>query len=731
MLKKSAIIHHREAGEAVARSSLILIVCLHLFCFAQLAHAAVVWSGDVDPADPTTWTSSTDGYIGKTGSGTLDITDGSDVLDDDGFIGYNSGSTGEVTVGGADSTWTNTYNLVIGTSGNGTLSITGGGTVNNTYGQIGFFSGSTGEVTVDGIGSTWASSYMLYVGSEGNGTLNITGGGEVTGGWTTWVSRYPSSTGSIHFDNGTLTTGGFISASDDLTGTGTINTGGLVSDVDLVFDATHGLSQTLTINDNPGQNITVNLTTDGSGAMGAGYGGMGTMSISDGIIIESSYSYIGYKSGSVGEVTVDGVGSTWTSSGSLVVGIDGSGTLNITGGGEVSNSYGYIGSGSGSTGEVTVDGVGSTWMNNTELYVGNFGNGTLNITDGGKVSNGHPSRIGHESGSTGEVTVDGVGSTWTSQGILVVGWFGSGSMNITGGGTLVSGISIEGTLPNIIGFMAGSTGEVTVDGAGSTWTCNKNLAVGGNGSGMLNITNGGLVSVADMLATDGDEDGNSFISMSTGGMLALQGDADGSLAEFLDLVLGTDTIRYWDDSVSDWADIAGATYGRDYTLSYLVGGALDGYTMLTVERATDGDANGDGMVNDADAAVLGTYWQTASVAGWEMGDFNGDGAVNDLDATILAANWESGDTPGDANGDGLVNDADAAVLGRYWQTASGATWRLGDFNGDGAVNDIDATLLAANWTSSANAAVPEPTGVVLLWAVVAAGIGFSSRRRKG
>ena len=41
--------------------------------------------------------------------------------------------------------------------------------------------------------------------------------------------------------------------------------------------------------------MTVNLDVDGSGAMGAGYDGTGMMRISDGIVIESTYGYIGYK----------------------------------------------------------------------------------------------------------------------------------------------------------------------------------------------------------------------------------------------------------------------------------------------------------------------------------------------------------------------------------------------------------------------------------------------------
>ena len=64
-------------------------------------------------------------------------------------------------------------------------------------------------------------------------------------------------------------------------------------------------------------------------------------------------------------------------------------------------------------------------------------------------------------------------------------------------------------------------------------------------------------------------------------MLGLYGDADDLLTDFLGLIGGTDAIRYWDDSISDWADITGATDGEDYTLS-LGAGDLAGYTMLTV-----------------------------------------------------------------------------------------------------------------------------------------------------
>jgi hypothetical protein len=48
------------------------------------------------------------------------------------------------------------------------------------------------------------------------------------------------------------------------------------------------------------------------------------------------------------------------------------------------------------------------------------------------------------------------------------------------------------------------------------------------------------------------------------------------------LIYGTDDIRYWDESVGGWANIAGATAGNDYRLTYLTKGDLAGYTVLTV-----------------------------------------------------------------------------------------------------------------------------------------------------
>ena len=76
----------------------------------------------------------------------------------------------------------------------------------------------------------------------------------------------------------------------------------------------------------------------------------------------------------------------------------------------------------------------------------------------------------------------------------------------------------------------------------------------------------------------------------------------------------------------------------------------------------------------------------------------------------VTADWPE---PGDANGDGLIDDGDAATLAANW-LQSGKTWADGDFNGDGTVDEIDVSILAANWQEGAIASIPEPNAIVLL-----------------
>jgi hypothetical protein len=86
--------------------------------------------------------------------------------------------------------------------------------------------------------------------------------------------------------------------------------------------------------------------------------------------------------------------------------------------------------------------------------------------------------------------------------------------------------------------------------------------------------------------------------------------------------------------------------------------------------------------------------------------------------------------PGDANGDGVVDDADASILGAHWQQTGGAAWRDGDFDHDGNVNDADAAILAGHWNQHrGEQSVPEPAGLALLAAGALSVLIVRSRKK--
>ena len=195
-------------------------------------------------------------------------------------------------------------------------------------------------------------------------------------------------------------------------------------------------------------------------------------------------------------------------------------------------------------GTVTLTGTGSTWTYGpySSLYVGNYGSGTLNISGGAAVSNGYLEYIGYYSGSTGVVTVDGAGSTWTNS-YRHAGNYGSGTLNITGGGTVASFAGYIGNNANLFGVPgdnSGSAGVVTVDGTPSTWTNSSSLYVGLNSShGSLNISSGGTVSVGGTTYVGLGTGSTGTINFGTGGGTL----TTGSLAASSSQLMGAGTIN--------------------------------------------------------------------------------------------------------------------------------------------------------------------------------------------
>ena len=184
--------------------------------------------------------------------------------------------------------------------------------------------------------------------------------------------------------------------------------------------------------------------------------------------------------------------SPWDTGSTLLVGETGTGTLAISDGGIVESEFSHVGFNAGADGTVTVDGSGSAWHLINNPYIGSYGTGHLAISNGGLVSN-TIGTIGFHAGSNGTATVDGAGSQWTNVGLLRVGYFGNGSLTIANGGT-VSALAVT------VAQQAGSVGTVNIgaaagDAASGAGTLDAPTLTFGAGSGRLvfNHTDAGYV----------------------------------------------------------------------------------------------------------------------------------------------------------------------------------------------------------------------------------------------
>lgn len=131
-------------------------------------------------------------------------------------------------------------------------------------------------------------------------------------------------------------------------------------------------------------------------------------------------------------------------------------------------------------------GAGASWDIGGGLVVGDNANGSLTISGGGDVTNAYTAYVGGNAGSSGAITVTGAGSTWVNAQDIFIGSGSTGTLTVSAGGV------VSDTWGNISGF-AGGDGTVTVTGAGSQWNNTNDIFVGKNDGGVMNIQDGGVV----------------------------------------------------------------------------------------------------------------------------------------------------------------------------------------------------------------------------------------------
>lgn len=226
-----------------------------------------------------------------------------------------------------------------------------------------------------------------------------------------------------------------------------------------------------------------------NGTIVVGNDGDAALSVLNGGVLDTGDGTIGANAGSIGNMAVQGAGSTWVGSSAINVGGGGTGLLSILDGGSVQTGTITLGAHAGGAGGVFVLGPGSVLTNlSGPTTVGGAGIGAMSVGNQAVVQS-YTGIVGDQRGSVGSVTVDG-GSQWTLMEFLVVGRDGEGYLDVKGGGAVES----ESVF---LGERADSRGEATIAGQGSTLESRTSLHVGFSGQGILTIRDGGVVSAAE------------------------------------------------------------------------------------------------------------------------------------------------------------------------------------------------------------------------------------------
>lgn len=608
------------------------------------------------------------GYAGGGGDGTLTVNTGSDVTSGYAVVADGIGSTGLVTIDGSGSTWDVTDNLVVGGGGVGKLTVSDGGALTSGESTIGNLTSSSGSsATVTGTDSSWSVDGALFVGGTGNAGLTVEDGGSVSSDWA-YVGYNTGSTSSVTIDG----SGSEFEVINSLlvgnSGTGTLTVSN--SATATVGSAFFGFNA-----DSNGSALIDDATLTVTDRIGVGYSGTGDMTIINGATVSANGAIVGWNGSGSGEVTVSGSGSTWDNTGTLYVGNLGDGILTVSDSATVISTDGYVGTEDGSDSSALVTGAGSSWDMSGAFFVGHNDGavGSVTIADGGSIS-GLQGILGDLAGSSGTMTVTGSGSVWEGvvdagvlySGDLNVGRFGTGQLTVSDGG-LVTGNRLH------IANEAGSSGTAVVTGSGSSIDIADQLSVGLEGDGTLAVRNHASVTVGDLLAVAAQDGSTGSLDIASGGDVTsyygIIADASGAVGHVT--VDGTGSSLDIDDAL-----IVG--YEGVGTLDVSSGATVTvGLMAVGMESTADGSAlsvTGAGSSLTAENLAIG-------VVGDATFDVSNDATVNvDTLLTIANLNGSSGSMDIASGGSvtsqyGVIGDM-SGTTGRVTVDGVGSDWSI-------------------------------------------------------
>jgi T5SS/PEP-CTERM-associated repeat protein/autotransporter-associated beta strand protein len=376
--------------------------------------------------------------IGRNSAGRMEVHGGGTAWSDRGFLGLNSGTDGSALVTDVGSKWSNS-SLYVGLSGDGTLDVTNGGVVTSGADSfIGLTANTAGNATVSGAGSSWSVTGNLYIGGStsgagGSGVLHLDNGGTVTAKSATVYSTGGLAIGPKPVLKAPLNIQGgfmqFVLASNTIFPNNfTLGTGGLI-----VYTSGHPSTLSGSITGSGG------LAKQGGGGLG-----LGTLTLT------GASTYTGPTTVSTGKLVVNGSikSAVTVNSGATLGGSGKVGSVTVKQGGKVApgNSPGQLTiegdytQESGAVLEMEIGGASPGTGGYDQLVVSGASslNGTLNLS----LVNGYRPAVGDKFAIITSGSETGTFSTINSSGFTV-------SSKASGGGIQLTVMSVQPGIPVI------------------------------------------------------------------------------------------------------------------------------------------------------------------------------------------------------------------------------------------------------------------------------------------
>lgn len=490
-------------------------------------------------------------HVGSGGDGTLTVDDGATAQFGNVSVSandrVNENGTGAATISGADTTLDVDGFLWVGRSGSGTMDITNGAsvTVSNEV-RAGRTSEGDGVITVSGPGSSLSADSFSYIGSDGIGTVNVSDGGSYfTGthfrlGMEEGAEGYSQLTGqdsSIEsgsytyignrgygeleiLDGATFTTGSSFRIGKEASGSGIVTMSGNGSAI------------------NTGNLVYVGEDGDGELNMSQG----ATLTTTNGTI------RLGVSSDSTGTLIMSDPGTRAFSDTFIFLGQQGNSSTEVLNGAELETSGNLtIANNSGGFSDLLISGTGSLAKSGESFRIGRFGTAELIAEDGARIEVGAPGEenawdlsIAEPSNRIASAILTDAGTEAEVFGTINVAIGGTGTLDIANGATASATEDIR------IALEAGADGTLTVTDAGSNLSTDANFLIGAElddfeenyqatgGVALASLSNDASVSVAGDLVIRGTS--TLSINQATVAVAGLldAGDLDSTLAFTLD-----------------------------------------------------------------------------------------------------------------------------------------------------------------------------------------------------